>query len=79
MTDNVVKFQPRPKANHGSGMFVELRLCAEPLRLEASLHDSSGAVGSVKFGLTVVSPPDFDVNLLFTVWDRLREPPEDVA
>ena len=77
MTNNVLQLEPR-RRRKASGLFVEFRLLND-FRFEVSLHDSRGRVGAVEYGVTVVSPPDFDLGRLRTQWDRLRDASGDVA
>jgi hypothetical protein len=73
---NVVAFEPRRR--EAPALFVELRL-GDDFRIEISLHDSTGVVGTLEYGLTVKSPETFDLEVLRASWARLREDSESVA
>jgi hypothetical protein len=59
-------------------LFVELRL-GDDFSIEMRLHDRTGVVGTLEYGLTVKSPEDFDLDVLRAAWERWREDSEVVA
>lgn len=68
---NVVTFEPR-RRQAPACLFVELRLGAD-FTVEMSLHDSTGVVGTLVYGLTAKTPPDFDLGRLRASWDVWRD------
>jgi hypothetical protein len=81
MTDAVavIELESHRRRKASSGLlFVEVRL-GEDFSIEMSLHDSTRVVGTLKYGLTVKSPKDFDMNELRAAWARWREASEVVA
>ena len=64
----VAKFEPRRR--EAPALFVELRL-GDDFRIEVSLHDGTGVVGTLEYRLTVASPPGFDLDLLRAQWGPL--------
>lgn len=69
---NVVAFAAPPPKKPKPALFVELRLGAN-FTIEMSLHDSTGVVGTLVYGLTAKTPPDFDLGRLRASWDEWRD------
>jgi hypothetical protein len=67
---NVVVLKPRRR--EAPALFVELHL-GDDFSIEMRLHDSTGVVGTLEYGLTAKTPETFDLDELRSNWLRWRD------